>query len=215
MSDDLKSLQTTNQVIVFADKTTNLYKIDMDNYNKQLRKNLAKRYKKASANASDEINQNAKSVASPLQVADRMDVIASKNAFITLKDHKDKFASNPKCRLINHAKTEICIISKKYLENINSQFAESTTLNQWRNTDAVIEWFKPIPNKQKSKFIKFDIVDFYPTISLQLLKDLIGFAKLHTTKSEHVEETIFKSRKSLLFDNNEPWIKKDIQAILT
>ena len=27
--------------------------------------------------------------------------------------------------------------------------------------------------------------------------------------SEHVEETIFKSRKSLLFDNNEPWIKKE------
>ena len=49
---------------------------------------------------------------------------------------------------------------------------------------------------------------FYPTISLQLLKDSIGFAKLHTTVPEHVEETIFKSRKSLLLGNNEPWIKK-------
>ena len=49
---------------------------------------------------------------------------------------------------------------------------------------------------------------FYQTISLQLLKDSICFAKLHTTIPEHVEETILKSRKSLLFDNNEPWIKK-------
>ena len=68
-------------------------------------------------------------MAAPLQVADRMDVIASKNAFITLKDHKDNFASNPKCRLINPAETEIDINSKKYLENINRQVAESTTLN--------------------------------------------------------------------------------------
>ena len=95
-----------------------------------------------------------------------MHVIASKNAFIKLKDQKDNFASNPKCRLINLAKTETDIICKKYLENIKEQVAESTTLSQWRNTDEVIEWLKRIPNKQKSKFIKFDIVDFYPTISL-------------------------------------------------
>ena len=208
MSEDLKSLQNKNQVIVFADKTTNLYKMDMDNYNKLLRENITKKYKKTPANATDEINQNAKSVAAPLQVADRMDVIASKNTFITLKDLKDNFASNPKCRLINPAKTEVGIISKKYLENINRQVAESTALNQWRNTNAVIEWIKPIPNKHKSKFIKFDIVDFYPTILLQLLKDSISFAKLHTAIPEHVEETIFKSRKSLLFDYNEPWMKK-------
>ena len=54
-----------------------------------------------------------------VNVADRMDVIANKNAFVTLKDHKENFASNPKCRLINPAKTELRIISKKYLENIN------------------------------------------------------------------------------------------------
>ena len=116
-----------------------VYKMDMDNYNKLLRENITKKYKKAPANATDEINQDAKSVAAPLPVADRMDVIASKNAFITLKDHTDNFASNPKCKLINPAKTEIGIISKKYLENINQQVGKSTALNQWRNTNAVIE----------------------------------------------------------------------------
>ena len=67
MSEDLKSLQNTNQVIVFADKTTNLYKMDVDNYHKLLRENITKKYKKAPANATDEINQDAKSVAAPLQ----------------------------------------------------------------------------------------------------------------------------------------------------
>ena len=46
--------------------------------------------------------------------------------------------SNPKCRLINPAKTEIGIICKKYLENVNKQITESTRLNQWRNTHSVI-----------------------------------------------------------------------------
>ena len=124
ISDDLKSLETTNQVIVFSDKTTNLYKMDKDNYNKLLKER--------------HLLMPPKSVAAQLHVADPMDVIARKNAFITgtLKDHKDNFTSNPNCRSINTAKTKIGIISKKYLENINKEVAESTILNQRQNTNA-------------------------------------------------------------------------------
>ena len=43
MSEDLKSQQNTNQVIVFADKTTNLYKMDVDNYHKLLREIITKK----------------------------------------------------------------------------------------------------------------------------------------------------------------------------
>ena len=32
---------------------------------------------------------------------------------------KDNFQNNPKCRLINPAKSEIGIISKRYIEEIN------------------------------------------------------------------------------------------------
>ena len=39
------------------------------------------------------------------------------------------------------------------------------TTKQWRSTKSVIEWFKAIKNKSKSSLIKFDIVDFYPSIS--------------------------------------------------
>ena len=33
--------------------------------------------------------------------------------------------------------------------------------NQWRNTTIVIDWFKSLPQKDKSRFLKFDMVEFY------------------------------------------------------
>ena len=42
-------------------------------------------------------------------------------------------------------------------------------VNQWRKTDAVVTWFQNIENKGISSFIKFDIVNFYPSISTDLL----------------------------------------------
>ena len=135
-------------------------------------------------------------------------VIANKNAFVTLKDHKENFASYPKCGLINPAETELGIICKKYLENISKQITESIKLNQWRNTHSVIAWFKSIPNKNQTKFLKFDIVDFYPSISQKLIQNVIKFAKLHTKIDKQISEVILKARKSVLFNKNEPWIKK-------
>ena len=41
----------------------------------------------------------------------------------------------------------------------------------------VIEWFKNITNKQKHKFIVFDIKDFYPTISKDLLTKCLKLAE--------------------------------------
>ena len=104
--------------------------MEKDDYIKFLRENVTKPYKKAPIEAVKEINHEAISVATPLNVADRIDVIVNKNAFVTLKDHKENFASNRKCKLINPAKTEIGIISKKYLENINKQITDLTKLNQ-------------------------------------------------------------------------------------
>ena len=68
-------------------------------------------------------------------------------------------------------------------------------MNQWRNTKSVIEWFKAIKNK--SSFIKFDIVEFYPSLS-----KAIEYAQSVTTIEEKVIKTICHARKSLLFDKN-------------
>ena len=74
---------------------------------------------------------------------------------------------------------------------------------------AVITWFKNIKNKSSSSFIKFDIADFYMSISKDLLLKAISFAKSVTPIQDKFIETILHSRKALLFKKNDEWVKKD------
>ena len=85
---------------------------------------------------------------------------SDQSAFITLKDHKANFKNNTKCRLINPSKSEVGLVSKHYLSSIISTVAVKSGVNQWRNTSTVIKWFENLQNKQKRRFIKFDIADF-------------------------------------------------------
>ena len=93
------------------------------------------------------------------------------------------------------------------MERIISDVKRSTKVNQWRETSTVIDWFKKIENKKSSRFIKFDIVDFYPSISEQLLHNAVAFAKLHTTISDQEIRILKHSRKALLFDSKDIWLK--------
>ena len=104
----------------------------------------------------------AKSIAKELKLDSKIEQFANKKSYGNLKDHKNNFSNSPKCRLINPAKSEISIVSKHYLEKINDNIRRKSELQQWRNTSSVISWFKQIPSKEKSKFTKFDVVDFYP-----------------------------------------------------
>ena len=126
------------------------------------------------------INAEAKVIAQDLKIDERIEEYNQKQSLITLKDHKENFKNNPNCRLINPAKSEIGIVSREYIDNINKIIIEKTNVNQWRNTDAVITWFQNIENKDISSFIKFDIVDFYPSISKDLSINAINFAKFIT-----------------------------------
>ena len=134
---------------------------------------------------------------------------AKRPAFITLKDHKENFKSNQKCRLINASKSEMGIVSKKYLENIISKLISKLQYNQWGSTFTVIEWFKAIKNKAKCWFIKFDIAEFYPLIAMELLDRSISFAKSLIDIEGNIINTINHARRSLLFDDSGAWIKKD------
>ena len=84
-----------------------------------------------------------------------------------------------------------------------------------RNTKPVIEWFKAIKNKSKSSFIKFDIVEFYPSISKELLSKAIKYAQSVTTIEEKVVKTIYHAHKSLLFDKDNVWVKNDNPEFVT
>ena len=95
------------------------------------------------------------------------------------------------------------------MDKINKKISQKFELNQWKNTDVVIDWFKQIKNKSLYKFTIFDIIEFYPSIKEYLLKNAIKFAKQHTKISEKDKAIIFHARKSLLFNGQHVWIKKE------
>ena len=100
-------------------------------------------------------------------------------------------------------------MSKECIDRINTIIRKQTNVNRWRNTDTVVTWFQNIENKDISLFIKFDIVDFCPSISKNLIMDSINSANSITTTDDKIIETILHARKSLLFNKNEVWVKKD------
>ena len=100
-------------------------------------------------------------------------------------------------------------ISKAILEQIVSEVAESSGLNQWRNTPVVIEWFKGIPRKAQARLMKCDICDFYPSISEDLLNRSIEFARTFVNVSDENLNIVMHTRKCLLFSANEQRVKKE------
>ena len=57
--------------------------------------------------------------------------------------------------------------------------------------------------------MQLDIVDFYPSISKELLTKAIRFARNFCYISKTEEEVILNSRKTILFNGSEQWVKKD------
>ena len=195
-------------MLVAADKTTNFYEVKTEDYNKLLADNITKDYKKAPPGLEKEINTGDKIISAELELDDRINIAAKNEAFITLKDHKDNFNNNPKCRLINPRKSEIGKISKRILEKINTKIRDKTKLNQWKNTQEVINWYKNINEKPNSSFICFDVCEFYPSISEKLLEKALEFAEVFDTITEEEKHIMTHSKKSLLYKDGAPWSKK-------
>ena len=93
-------------------------------------KTLVKRTKKATVSAINAINTEAKAIAKNLNLYERIEQYNQNQSFITLKGHKENFQNNPKCRLINPAKSEIGIVSKLYIYQINKFIREKLNVNQ-------------------------------------------------------------------------------------
>ena len=177
-------------------------------YSDLLHKNITKSYRKANPDSIISTEAEARTIATKLALDDRINITAKREAFITLKDHKPNFDNKPTCRLINPTKSEIGKISKHILDRINKKIIERTSINQWKNTAAVLNWFNSINDKQKHTFITFDIVEFYPSITLDLLNKALQFASNydHITKDE--AQIILHAKKSFMYSAGEPWIMK-------
>ena len=211
LENDLEKIRKSGKVAVPADKTTNLYLLNRAQYEKLLQNNVTKTYKKAEPDREKNINEASAKLAHKHEIDDRVQQFTTQQCFITLKDHKSNFRNNPECRLINPAKNELGKISKKITENKITSILSSinTSLNLWKNTRQVTNWFNGSPKGEKSRFIQFDIVEFYPSITEQLLDKAISFTSQQTAISEQEINIIKHTKNSLLFHHGTVWEKKD------
>ena len=85
---------------------------------------------------------------------------------------------------------------------------QKSQLQQWKNTQEVIMWFKQLENKNRKSFIQFDICSFYPSITPELLSNALDWARLYVNITPEEKDIIMKSKKSYLFTSNIPWVKK-------
>ena len=85
---------------------------------------------KTEDNIQNKVNKEVKIIASNYGVSERVDCLEKSNAFISLKEHKPNFSSNPKYRLINPVKSKIQKISKYVLEQLNNKVRDLSFVNQ-------------------------------------------------------------------------------------
>ena len=210
MKEDVNRIKKCPKVIVDADKTRNRYCMKVDDYEKLLKENITQKYKQVCGSVINDIQKEFKEVATELNIEDRISGQSKNKAFITIKDHKENFEARTKCRLINPAKSEMGKVSKHILDKINKKIREKTKVQQWTSTSSVVKWFNNIKSKKKTKFITFDIVDFYPSISENLLDKCLLWAQKYIKIEKEEMHAIKHSRRTLLYDNEgTAWAKQD------
>ena len=206
---DIKNkIKKPDSLLIPADKTTNYYAMNTTAYNKLIKENVTKTYKKPDSKVAEKLNAQSARIAVHLNLDDRIEKLAEKEAFITLKDHKPTFNNHPTCHLINPSKSEIGVISKQILDDINTAIINKTQINQWKNTSSVLKWFNGLQHKETLSFICFDVCDFYPSITEKLLCKALDFANSYRPISAHERDIIIHAKRSLLFSDNIPWEKK-------
>ena len=208
LKEDLNKVMRGEKLVVAADKTSNWYKVKVEDYKKAVTEEITANYKKVGREELNKTNSKAAKLVSKLNIEERVDVFAESNAFLTIKDHKATFPTRVSHRLINPAKSSVCKISKQILETVNKKVRAITKLHQWTSTAQVIQWFRQVENKQRKKFFKYDIVDFYPSISQKLFNEAITFARQYVEITDDEVELLVHCRESYLCLGADVWAKK-------
>ena len=102
LNKDVKHIKNdSSKLLIPADKNTNFYKLEPQSTTNSSNKTSQNLTRKRTTIQHKKIQQEDKKITVELGIADRVDITAKKEAFITLKDHKPNFANKPTCRLIN------------------------------------------------------------------------------------------------------------------
>ena len=91
LKDNIKSIKKSNKTMTSADKTSNMYRLTIEQYEQLIMNSIASTYKKANKNIKKHINMAKKNLIRDQEVIKRIKTNKETNSFITIKDHKKKF----------------------------------------------------------------------------------------------------------------------------
>ena len=192
---------------MFADKSNNLYKVDKCIYEKILNEKICAEYKISNKNTVNKINDETYNLIKTHNVEGKIPKLEEKQAFITIKNHKENFPNKIEYRLINPSKSPFTKYSKNLIDKINCIIRKQSKLNQWKNTDEVITWFKNSKFNKNYRFIKFDITKFYPSITKNNLIKALEFAEKYYPLTDKEMNLIIHSCKTILTHKSQTWEK--------
>ena len=223
----LRSVNTEKKVLIAADKTDNYYYLPPRSLNKIVKNNVTKDYKVVDEEQVNKVNLDKLKLARKIDgntdldpekdkrsgLARKMEKYSRQEAFVTIKDHSKKFRTEPvdnkPVRLVNPSKTDMGKVSRRKLQVITNVVRERTSLNQWQSTQQALRWFGGLSHKHKLHFFTFDVDTFYPSITLQLLKNAIAWARQFCPISGLDEEVFMHCRRTFLFHDGKAWVKRE------
>ena len=100
LKEELNFINDNTNLIIAADKTSNHYEVQKNEYADMVKKEVTKEYKKETARNVIKINNAHKNIVRKLDISDRVFRTVERDSFITLMDHKSDFVNNPKSRLL-------------------------------------------------------------------------------------------------------------------
>ena len=89
-------MKKSKKLFVFADKTSNIYKIKTNKYNKLTTDAITSTNKKIPDKISNKVNADGKEIIENKEIVSRLFVNDRNSCFITLKGHKPQFLNDPK-----------------------------------------------------------------------------------------------------------------------
>lgn len=143
LENDIRTIRNSNKIYAIADKTTKICTLTR-HYHKKLLKNYHQSYHQGPKQLLHAIDAEARDIASSYHAQTRAQSISNTQAYITLKDHKDNSQQKVPCRLINPCKSDMGVISKTILHQVNSNIRYSLRMNQWKDTNGVLQWLSKI-----------------------------------------------------------------------
>ena len=96
LSEYIRVIKQSNKVLVLAAKTSNISKLDTDEYKKLTTETVTSTIKKVPDKINDKINTESKRIMEDRTALKRIFINGKNNCFIAMKDHKENFLNNPK-----------------------------------------------------------------------------------------------------------------------